>query len=79
MANISRGITEDSLLSLVNWHMNIENIYAGNARILDLSSQLALVKMQQKNQSELHTSSDRLIADLGWICGRTHSCNNFLR
>jgi len=58
MANISKGVSEDSLLNLVNWHMSLENINAANQCVLDLLSQLALAKIHKKNPNALHTSSD---------------------
>jgi TnpA family transposase len=58
MANVSKGISEDSLLNLVNWHISLENIHAANQCILDLLGQLSLAKIYQKNPHELHTSSD---------------------
>ena len=58
MANVSKGITEDSLQNFVNWHMNLDNVDAANEKILDLLSKLALTKIHHKNQGVLHTSSD---------------------
>ena len=58
MANVSKGVSEDSLLNLVNWHMSLENIHAANQCILDLLGRLSLAKIYQKTPDKLHTSSD---------------------
>lgn len=58
MANVSKGITEDSLLNFVNWHMTLDNVDAANKKVLDLLSTLSLTKVHQKNPNKLHTSSD---------------------
>lgn len=42
MANVSKGIAEDTLTDIVNWHMSMDNINAANQRILELLSQLSL-------------------------------------
>lgn len=58
MANVSKGITEDTLENFVNWHMSLDNINAANQCILDLLGKLSLASIYQKNPGELHTSSD---------------------
>jgi len=58
IANVSKGITEDGLLNFFNWHVSLENIHAANKCILELLSQLSLLRLHQNNPNELHTSSD---------------------
>lgn len=58
MANVSKGITEDSLLNFVNWHMNLDNVDAANEKVLNLQSKLSLTKVFQKDPDKLHTSGD---------------------
>jgi TnpA family transposase len=58
MANVSKGISEDILEHLINWHFNLDNIHAANNKLLALIEQLSLSTLYQKDPAHLHTSSD---------------------
>lgn len=58
IANVSKGITEDALLNLVNWHISLENIHLANKKILELMDKLTLTHIYRKKAQILHTSSD---------------------
>ena len=58
MAHVSKGISEDSLANVVNWHISIENIRAVNQKILDFIDKLSLSSLYRKQGNKLHTSSD---------------------
>jgi len=58
IANVSKGITEDVLLNLVNWHISLENVHLANKKVLELMDKLTLTHMYQKEAQILHTSSD---------------------
>ncbi|HLX52848.1 MAG TPA: Tn3 family transposase, partial [Aquella sp.] len=58
IANVSRGISEDVLQNLVNWHISLDNIHLANKLILEFLNKLALSHVYRKDTAKLHTSSD---------------------
>lgn len=58
IANVSRGISEDVLVNLVNWHISLENIHLSNKKILEFMDQLNINHIYQKEVHTLHTASD---------------------
>ncbi len=58
MSNVSKGISENVLTNLINWHFNLDNIHIANNKVLELIQQLSLSAVYQKNPDALHTSSD---------------------
>jgi len=58
MSNVSKGISENVLTNLINWHFNLDNIHTANNKILALIQQLSLSAIYQKSPIALHTSSD---------------------
>ena len=58
MSSVSKGVSENVLTNLINWHFNLDNIHAANNKILELIQKLSLSAIYQKNPVALHTSSD---------------------
>lgn len=58
IANISIGITEDSLMNMVNWCFTLKNLQNANNKIIGLTSKLFLSNSYRHNNSQLHTGSD---------------------
>ncbi|MEN9391037.1 MAG: hypothetical protein RL017_334 [Pseudomonadota bacterium] len=58
MANVSKGIREDVLANLVNWHLSVDNLRLANQIILELIQKLSLSHIHTKDRQLLHTSSD---------------------
>ena len=58
IASVSKGISEDVLLNLVNWHISLDNINLAIQKILEYLDKLTLTHIYQKDQNILHTSSD---------------------
>lgn len=58
MAHVSKGISEDSLANVVNWHISIENIRAASQKILGVIDQLSLSSLYKNKDDQLHTASD---------------------
>jgi len=58
IANASRGISEDVLQNLVNWHISLDNIYQANKLVLEFLDKLSLAHIYRKDTAKLHTSSD---------------------
>lgn len=58
IANVSRGISEDVLQHLVNWHISLDNVHLANRKILEFLSKLSLAHIYKKDATKLHSSSD---------------------
>lgn len=58
MAQISKGINENTLLNTVNWYFNLKNLTAANKRIIDFINKLTLPNVFIADLSSLHSSSD---------------------
>lgn len=58
IANVSKGISEDVLVNLVNWHISLENIHLANKKVLEFMGKLTLTHIYQNEAQTLHTSSD---------------------
>lgn len=58
IANISTGISENTLANTVNWFFDLKNIYAANRRLTSTISKLALANVYKDSTETLHTSSD---------------------
>ena len=58
IANVSRGISEDVLQNLVNWHISLDNVYLANRVVLAFLSKLAIAHIYKKDPNKLHSSSD---------------------
>jgi len=58
IANVSKGISEDVLVNLVNWHISLENIHLANKKVLEFMDKLTLTHIYQNEEQTLHTSSD---------------------
>lgn len=57
MANVSKGISEDVLTNLVNWHLSVDNLRLAIQKILEFLEKLGLTYID-KDKQLLHTSSD---------------------
>lgn len=57
MANVSKGISEDVLTNLVNWHLSVDNLRLAIQKILEFLEKLGLTYIH-KDKQLLHTSSD---------------------
>jgi TnpA family transposase len=57
MASVSKGISEDILTNLVNWHLSVDNLRLTIQKILEFLEKLSLTYIHKDNQL-LHTSSD---------------------
>ncbi len=57
MANVSKGVSEDVLTNLVNWHLSVDNLRLAIQKILEFLEKLGLTYIHKDNQL-LHTSSD---------------------
>lgn len=58
IANVSKGISEDVLVNLVNWHISLENIHLANKKLLEFMDKLTLTHIYRNKEQALHTSSD---------------------
>jgi TnpA family transposase len=58
IANISRGVNENTLHHTVNWFFTLKNIQQANNKILALINKLALCSIFKHKASTTHTSSD---------------------
>ena len=58
MEKISRNIAGAKLSTVTNWYFSLDNINDANSCIIDFMNNLELPRIYQKNDKELHTSSD---------------------
>lgn len=58
LANISLGLSEDSLKNTVNWLFDLRNIQSANNTIVQTINNLNLAKSFQKSATRIHSSSD---------------------
>lgn len=58
LANISVGVSEDSLKNTINWFFTLENIQTANDTIIRLIDKLSLANAFRAISGELHTGSD---------------------
>ena len=58
IANVSRGISEDVLQNLVNWHISLDNVHLANRKVLEFLSKLSIAHIYKKDATKLHSSSD---------------------
>lgn len=58
IASVSRGISQDVLVNLVNWHISLENIHLANKKVLEFMDKLTLTHIYRNEGQTLHTSSD---------------------
>lgn len=58
IANISVGITEDSLKNAINWCFSLKNIQSANNKIINMINKLFLANNFRHNKSQLHTGGD---------------------
>jgi TnpA family transposase len=58
IANVSRGLSEDILQHLVNWHISLDNIHLANRKVLEFLSKLSLTHIYRNDVNKLHSSSD---------------------
>ena len=58
IANVSRGISEDVLQNLVNWHISLDNVHLANRVVLEFLSKLSIAHIYKKDPTRLHSSSD---------------------
>ena len=58
IANISVGITEDSLKNVVNWCFTLKNIQTANNKIIGVINKLFLANNYRHDKTQLHTGSD---------------------
>ncbi len=58
LANISVGVSEESLKNTINWFFTLENIQAANNSIIELIDKLVLANIFRAIAGELHTGSD---------------------
>jgi len=58
MAQVTHGICASGLGNTANWYFDLDNIYKANNKINDFTGRLELANLFQKQEGELHTSSD---------------------
>lgn len=58
MANISKGISKDTLNNTINWFFSLENIQQANNQIINYINKLALPNIYKIHDKYSHTSSD---------------------
>lgn len=58
LANISTGLSENSLLNTVNWYFQLKNIQAANRKLVELINKLSLANNFLHKPGQLHSSSD---------------------
>ena len=65
LARISRQIRDAELERTVNWYFSPDNIAEANDRIVRLMDQLPLPQLYQRQEDQLHTSSDGQKVEVG--------------
>lgn len=58
IANISVGISEDTLKNTINWCFSLKNIQNANNKVIGVINKLFLSNSYRHKAKELHTSSD---------------------
>lgn len=58
LSNVSKGINENTLETVINWYFSHDTILAANNRIVSYMNKLTLPNLLKKSKNKLHTSSD---------------------
>lgn len=58
LANISTGLSENSLINTVNWYFDLKNIQAANRKLVEMINKLSLANNYIYTPGRLHSSSD---------------------